>query len=112
MRRMCGVTFVGVCGAAAAAVRQSVPCHEYSKSMPKCPPACPPAQSNALTPGHPAVSHFTYTTEPNRLHGHFGFPPFSEEGKPCAPATCSAPADWAHNLIKVRGQGRGRAGQA
>ena len=62
-----------------------------------------------LRPSAPAVSHFTYTTEPNTVHGHYGFPPYEGEAgkgrRPCAPATCSAPADWDYGLAAVSGLG-------
>ncbi|KAL4438729.1 hypothetical protein ABPG77_006333 [Micractinium sp. CCAP 211/92] len=46
------------------------------------------------------VSHLTYTTYPNRMHGHYGFPPYLKGRRPCAPATCNFPADWAHHLAE------------
>jgi hypothetical protein len=32
------------------------------------------------------------------VHGHLGFPPQVWGHQPCAPATCSAPADWQYDL--------------
>ncbi|KAL4440174.1 hypothetical protein ABPG75_003175 [Micractinium tetrahymenae] len=46
------------------------------------------------------VSHITYTTYPNKMHGHYGFPPYLKGRRPCAPATCDFPADWAHHLAE------------
>ena len=56
----------------------------------------------AAPPPRPTVVHLTFTTHPNKVHGHFGFPPYPHLRQPCAPATCSAPADWAHHLPVVR----------
>lgn len=39
------------------------------------------------------------------MHGHYGFPPYLKGRRPCAPATCNFPADWAHHLAEVRGRG-------
>lgn len=52
------------------------------------------------TPDGIFVSHLTYTTFPNKLHGHFGFPPYPQGRQPCAPATCNSPEDWAHHLAE------------
>lgn len=48
-----------------------------------------------------AVSHFTFTSEPNTVHGHFGFPPYEKGRKPCKPASCRAAADWSYHLVGV-----------
>ncbi|KAI7840403.1 hypothetical protein COHA_005834 [Chlorella ohadii] len=49
--------------------------------------------------GNISVSHFTFTTEPNTVHGHFGFPPYENGRKPCKPAACRAAADWSYRLV-------------
>lgn len=62
------------------------------------------ACSTPPPPPHlPAVAHMTYTTYPNKMHGHYGFPPYLKGRRPCAPATCNSPADWAHHLAEVGG---------
>lgn len=55
-----------------------------------------------LVPCPPPVSHFTYTTEPQTVHGHAGFPPYINGQKPCLPANCTTPADWQFRLAPVR----------
>lgn len=56
-----------------------------------------------VLPFVPAVSHLTFTTEPNTVHGHYGFPPYEKGRKPCKPATCKAAADWSYPLVDVSG---------
>lgn len=75
---------------------------ESCRKVPRVCPCLLQWQLDVL-PFFPAVSHLTFTTEPNTVHGHYGFPPYEKGSKPCKPATCKAAADWSYPLVDVSG---------